>query len=146
MADAGVDEKTILSYIDNSAGFRLSADDVIYLHEKGVSTTIMTALLQHPPKVQVAQPVAPGPVQAQQPAPTQPTYAQPNQPVYVAPPQVIYTQPNYVYSYPSYSYVVSSPGYCYSRPYFSVGFYGGCFPSHHFGGYHHFYRPGFRCR
>jgi len=144
MSDAGVDEKTILSYVENSPGFRLNADDVIYLHEKGISATIITALLQHPPKVQVAQAaVTPNQNPPAQEAPPATTYAQPAQPVYVAP-QVVYTQPSYVYSYPSYSYV--GVPYYYSRPYFSFGFHGGCLPIHRFGGYHHFYRSGFRCR
>jgi hypothetical protein len=160
MAEAGVDEKAVLSYIDNSPGFRLNADDIIYLHEKGVSTTVITALLQHGPRMQVAQ-AAPATVQFQQPAQVQPqqsapveqTYAQPAQSVYVAPPPVVYTQPSYVYNYPtyypSYSYF-ASPGYCYSRPYFSFGFYGGCLPIHRFGGFrtfggsHHFAHAGFR--
>jgi len=152
MTEAGVDEKTILSYVESTPGFRLNADDVIYLHDNGVSATIITALLQHRPTVQVVQaPVtAPAaqapPAQSQEPAPA---YAQPTQPVYAAP-QVVYTQPSYVYSYPSYSYApyyysYSRP-FCYSRPYFSFGFYGGCLPIHHFGGFNHSYHAGYRHR
>jgi len=149
MSDAGVDEKTVLAYIENSPGFVLKADDVIALHERGISTAIITAMLQHPPKVQVAQSMAAPPAQtavAQQPLPV--TYATPPaQPVYVTSPQVVYTDPYpYAYSYPS---VIISGGsyyprsYCYPQSYFYGGFRGGFYP-HHFSTFHHFgFRGGF---
>lgn len=138
MSDAGVDEKTILSYIDNSAGFALKADDVIALHERGISTAIITAMLQHPAKFQVAQSTAAPPVQSAAPV----TYATPaTQPVYVTSPQVVYTDPYpYTYGYPS---VFISGGYCYPRPYFYGGFRGGFYPRS-FSTFHHFgFRGGF---
>src|SRR2546427_4027096 len=55
MSDAGVDEKTILSYVATAPPIVLKADDIIYLHEHGISTGIITAMLQHAPQVQIAQ-------------------------------------------------------------------------------------------
>ena len=145
MSDAGIDEKTILSYIDSSPGFVLKADDIIALHEHGISSAVITAMLQHPPKVQVTQPpvqVAQAPAQAQ---PQQPVVYQ--QPVYVTSPEVVYAEP-YGYGYPS---VVISGGFYYSRPYFYGGFYHRfpTFYGHRFPIYHHFsspFRAGFHRR
>ena len=55
MAQAGVNENVILTYIDKSPGFTLSANDVVTLHDRGVSLTVITAMLQHPPLTQLAQ-------------------------------------------------------------------------------------------
>src|ERR1043166_7241739 len=59
LSTAGVNEKTILTYINNSPGFSLSAADVIALHDRGVSTEIITAMLQHPPLTPSAPTPAP---------------------------------------------------------------------------------------
>jgi len=48
MAQAGVNENVILTYIDKSPGFALTANDVVTLHDQGVSLTVITAMLQHP--------------------------------------------------------------------------------------------------
>ena len=55
MAQAGVNENVILTYIDKSPGFALTANDVLTLHDQGVSLTVITAMLQHPPVTQLAQ-------------------------------------------------------------------------------------------
>lgn len=130
MSEAGVDEKAIVSFIQASPGFRLSADDIIYLHDRGISSTIISTLLAHPPKAQIAQAAAPVPA-----APPQAAYAAPAQPVYVTPPAV-YTAPSYVYRYPN---VYISPHH-HNRPHFAFS-YGHSFPS-----YNHFYRPQYHCR
>jgi len=63
LARAGVNENVILTYIDRSPGFSLTANDVVTLHDQGVSLTIITAMLQHPPITQLAQAPTPPPSQ-----------------------------------------------------------------------------------
>src|SRR5690348_7828364 len=55
MAEAGVDENVILSYVDKSPGVAVTASDVVALHDRGVSLTVITAMLQHPPIAHLAQ-------------------------------------------------------------------------------------------
>jgi hypothetical protein len=144
MADAGVDEKTILTYIENSAGFRLKADDIIFLHKHGISPSVVTALLQHPAKTQIAQPQIAQPAQPQPQVATAPVYATPPaQPVYVQSPPVIYTDPGYYYGYPSYGYGCSYPSVSiglgvpfFPRPFFHGGFHSGFHGGFHGGGLH----------
>jgi len=157
MSEAGVDEKTILGYIENLPAARIKADDVIYMHEKGISSAITSALLQHAAtatataqaqqaQVAAANAAAQAPAaQVAQPAqPTTPTpvYIESPQPVYVSPPPVVYTVPSYGYSYPYYYPRYSYPYY--SRPSFSIGFstrfpFPHHFPHHGFShhGFHH---------
>src|SRR5260221_5112242 len=85
MSNAGIDEKTITTYVESSPPFRLSADDVIRLRDAGVPSPVITAMLQHAAKPSVTTP-APSSTpsiagQAQQPG--YGTYAAPSQPVYV---------------------------------------------------------------
>ena len=48
LAQAGVSEQVILAYVTNSARlFGLSADQIVYLNDLGVSTPLITALLHH---------------------------------------------------------------------------------------------------
>lgn len=48
LAQAGVSEEVILAYVTNSARlFSLSADQIVYLNDLGVSTPVITALLHH---------------------------------------------------------------------------------------------------
>ena len=48
LAQAGVSEEVILAYVTNSARlFGLSADQIVYLNDLGVSTPVITALLHH---------------------------------------------------------------------------------------------------
>jgi len=54
LARAGVNENVILTYIDKSPGFSLTVNDVVTLHDQGVSLTVITAMLQHPPITQLA--------------------------------------------------------------------------------------------
>lgn len=55
MSEAGVNENVILTYIDRSPGVALTANDVVALHDRGVSLTVITAMLQHPPVAHLAQ-------------------------------------------------------------------------------------------
>jgi len=54
LSEAGVNENVILTYIDRSPGVALTANDVVTLHDRGVSLTIITAMLQHPPVANLA--------------------------------------------------------------------------------------------
>jgi len=46
--ESGVDESVMLAYVTNSANaFGLSADDIIYLADIGVPSSVVTAMLQH---------------------------------------------------------------------------------------------------
>jgi len=135
MSDAGVDEKTILSYVTTAPAIVLKADDIIYLHEHGISTGIITAMLQHAPQVQIVQAPA---AQPQQQAPPTAYYPAPvAQPVYVPSPEVVYSAPYpyYDYSYPYYPSIIIGGSFGFGRPFFHHNFYGG---------FHHFpFRPGF---
>src|SRR3954468_19089199 len=46
MADRGVSEKTMLSHIYNSPGVALSGQDVSALHKRGLSITVISAMLE----------------------------------------------------------------------------------------------------
>ena len=60
MSNAGVDERTILTFINSSPGFKVGAEDVIALHQSGVSLTLVNAMLQRPAKPgAVEKPVPP---------------------------------------------------------------------------------------
>jgi hypothetical protein len=47
LALAGVDEDIVLSYIDGSGTFNLTAEQIISLTQSGVPRTIITAMIQH---------------------------------------------------------------------------------------------------
>jgi hypothetical protein len=48
LVQAGVEERVITSYITNSAGmFNLSADQIIYLKNAGVSPRVLSVMIQH---------------------------------------------------------------------------------------------------
>src|SRR5207247_9337105 len=50
LAQAGVAEEVMLAYITNSPlTFHLSSDQIVYLNDLGVSTMVVTALIQHQP-------------------------------------------------------------------------------------------------
>jgi hypothetical protein len=150
MSQAGVEEKTILGYIDSLPAMRVKADDIIYLHEKGIPNTIISSWVQHAATASAAAQaqIAAASASAAQPqnapaqtasvAPTAPTpvYVEQSPPVYVNSPSVVYTVPSYYgYSYPYYyggyrgyygyggysGYRCYSP-YYYNRPYLSIGF------------------------
>ena len=135
MSDAGVDEKTILTYVTSAPAIVLKADDIIYLHEHGISTGVITAMLQRAPQVPIAQVPA---VQPQQQPPPAAYYPAPvAQPVYVPTPEVVYSAPYPYYEYyPWYPSIVIGGSFGFGRPFFHHNFYGG---------FHHFptFRPGF---
>lgn len=46
LAQAGVDDTVVLGYVENSqAPFALTADDIVYLRDVGISSTVLTAML-----------------------------------------------------------------------------------------------------
>lgn len=47
LARAGIEDGVILSFIDNSGTFNLGAEQIIHLSQQGVSSEIITAMLQH---------------------------------------------------------------------------------------------------
>lgn len=143
MSDAGVDEKAILTYVASAPPIVLRADDIIYLHEHGISTGVITTMLQHAPQVQIAQtPVAPMQAQPQPQAPAAAYYPAPvEQPVYVPTPVYNAPYPYYDYSYyPYYPSIVIGGSFGFGRPFFHGGF-------HHFptfrGGFHSGFGGGF---
>ncbi len=69
LAGSGVGEDVVLAYIQNSqAPFNLSADDVLYLKDIGVSSTVTSAMLNHDStlrgQAQQYAPAAPAPARA----------------------------------------------------------------------------------
>jgi hypothetical protein len=48
LAQSGVDESVMLAYISNSANvFSLNSDQIIYLNDVGVSSSVVTAMMEH---------------------------------------------------------------------------------------------------
>ena len=47
LARAGIDESVMLSFIDNSGTFNLGADQIVYLSDLGVPSTVINNMLQH---------------------------------------------------------------------------------------------------
>jgi hypothetical protein len=151
MSQGGVEPEVILNYIESSSvPYRPNADEVVRLHDLGVSPQVITALIRHGAKVQ--QQAAAAYAQNQQrtteeakaAAATGNTYSAP---VYAAPGVTYnYAYPDYGYgAYPVYSYPTfySYPRYCYSSPfYFNFGY--PCYrPFYSFSGFRSYSRIGF---
>lgn len=47
LAESGIEEQVILSFIENSGTFNLGADQIIYLNDLGLSSDIVAAMLRH---------------------------------------------------------------------------------------------------
>jgi len=47
LAEAGIEDTVLLSFIENSGTFNLGADQIIYLNDLGVPSHVVTAMLQH---------------------------------------------------------------------------------------------------
>ena len=152
MFDSGINPTVIQAYVESSSiAYQPNGDEIIYLHEHGIPSSIISAMIQRGASLReqtaaaqseaAAQADAPAPANASTSSPVpnpaevvSPTYGSSSSPTYV------YASTRYAYgAYPSYGFVYSTP-YFYSRP---------CAA---FGGYHHFSRPlshgrGFRhCR
>jgi len=55
LVQAGISEDVIMSYVTNSTNFfNVGSDQIVYLNDLGVSTTLVTALIQHDSSPQMA--------------------------------------------------------------------------------------------
>ena len=152
---AHVGDEVIIAFIMNSGRiYHLSASEILYLREQGVSDQVLTAMLSAGQNVAATSAqAAPQPVAqpALQPAPTGPTAVWANSspqpapaatqfaPAYVEAAAPVYAQPSPVYAYPApyYGYYDSWPYYWgYPSVSFGFGFGGGHYGGYHGGGYH----------
>lgn len=157
LVQSGVGEKVVLTYIQNTAPKRNpTAEELVYLHELGLSSDGMVALMNAVPKVSLTE-AAPAPAPIVQPLHVQrgdqsggtvqsaPPTVVTQTPVQSAPvsghtvisspaPIVVYTQPA-----PTTVYVERPPVVTYVEPYprYSFGLsLGHHLFGHHFGGHH----------
>jgi hypothetical protein len=140
MVDAKVDPEVIKTYVKNSpTAYNPSASEIIALKDHGVSSEILTAVLQRGAEVraqsmqaaqavpnQPAPPSSPGAVNPYAPAPGYDFSAQQVYPNYVS----SYPAYSYAYDYPTYNYGYSWPFY-WPSPYFGFG----CYPDRGYCGY-----------
>ena len=153
LVQSGVDEKVVLTYINNSAPKKNpTAEELVYLHELGLSSEGMVALLNSVPRVSLAQvPPPSAPVQAvpaqdvnqNAVAATQaPAVAAPvaGNTVISSPPTVVYTQPApttvYVQRPPVVTYVEPYPRFSFGLSFGHFGYFG------HHGGYYRGHHSG----
>ncbi len=138
--NGGVEQKVIASYVASSTHpFQLDAPDIVYLHDTGISSELLSAMMRHDQE-------HPQPTAAATPAPAQSapvpvrTYAQPT----ASAPTVVYTSPPVYQSAPIY---VDGDYYPYSYPYYGYGYgvpfgvgigfgFGRGGYGHGYGGYH----------
>ncbi len=112
LAQAKVGDATIIAYIKNSGTtYGLTADQIIYLRQKGISDAVITTMLNQPKPAFVASaPPAPAPQPAAAPASPQPVSTA------TVAPTVTYIQ------------TAPAPVYYYSQPYY-YPVYGGIYPA-----------------
>ena len=92
LAQSGVDEGVILTYITNSSSaFRLGAEEIVYLNDLGISSGVITAMMQRDQglKASIAA--------RNQPVAVAPTYVNAPQPVAVQESQPVNITENYFY-------------------------------------------------
>jgi hypothetical protein len=138
---AHTSDDVIIGFINSSGRkYPLSASEILYLREQGVSDQVLAAMLDSRPATSTSQPATTGPTHVwansspePQPVPasTTPQYA----PAYVAPPTYVQPSPVYVYPAPSYGYYGGGPYWGFPALSFSFGF-GGHYGGYHGGGYH----------
>jgi hypothetical protein len=128
MSDAGTDPAIVQAFVESSpVAYTLRAEEIIYLHDHGVSGAIITAMIQHGAKLreQGAAAQANAAYQAatsQPPPPPAATYpVEAASPAYAASPTYVAPAyyPSYAYPYPAYWYA-PYPGFgiYYSRPFY----------------------------
>ena len=131
LAQAKVSDDTIIAFVRNSGNsYGLSADQIIYLQKQGLSSAVITAMLNQPRTGALAStpaPATPTPAPATDapapaaPASAVPDYTQSATSTATVAPTVTYvqTQPATTYYYPYY--------YSYGYPYYypAYGFYPG---------------------
>lgn len=148
LVKSGVDEQVVLKFIENTPPKRNpSADELVYLHELGLSSSAMVSLMNSVPKVSLVRPpvaAAGGPMEpmAQSaPAPA-PIIVSSNAVITAPAPTVVYAQPSTVYieQPPVVRYYEPAPRFTFGLS-FGHGF--GWHHGHHFGwgghwhGHHH---------
>lgn len=129
LAQAKVSDDTIIAFVKNSGNsYGLSADQIIYLQKQGLSSAVITAMLNQPrtgalastPAPATPTPASDAPAPAA-PASAAPDYTQSATSTATVAPTVTYveTQPATTYYYPYY--------YSYGYPYYypAYGFYPG---------------------
>jgi hypothetical protein len=129
MLDAGVDTEVVKTYIENAPiAFQPTANEIIALHERGVSSDLITAMLHRGGELRAqarsAQPVAQAPAApppAAYPAAPPVNYGYPDQTVYPA-----YSYGDYAYgdAYPDYAVYPGSSvslGFGWGWPYYGAG-------------------------
>ncbi len=114
LAQAGVSEQVMLAFVEKYHGrFEVGADQIIYLNDLGVSSTVITAMLKHDDGKAPAVVAQAPPTQASEPQPQTPP-AQPTTPGAVPPPTSS-TEVSYFYDslspYGSWIYL-SGYGWC----------------------------------
>ena len=141
LEQAKVSDETIVAYIKNSGNsYGLTADQIVYLKQQGVSDTVMTAMLNQPKPAAVAYtPTTPAPQPVAQtaiaPMPTA-TVAPTVTYVQAAPTPAYnyYAQPYY---YPSYAWFPPvSLSFAWGSGWHGGGYYGG-WHGGGYGGWHH---------
>jgi hypothetical protein len=137
LSQSGVDQSVVMSFINTSPGpFQPSADEIIRLRDAGVSSQVITTMMQRGAALreQAQSYAAAAPAQNYQQAPV--TYAQPAQAqVAVTPPYVDPTYYPSYYSQPASSVVYIGGSYGYP----SYGYDPYCYPS----SYYYYPRVGF---
>lgn len=138
LAQAKVGDDTIIAYIKNSGNsYALSADQIIYLQQQGLSTAVLNAMLNQPKTGALAYlPPTSAPAPTADAAPdSQPVYdSQPPTSTVSVGPSVTAIDPaaaaaNSAYYYPAYPYPYYYPAYGY------YGFYPGVSVSIGWGGH-----------
>ncbi len=90
LARSGVDEGVILTYVTNSSAmFTLGAEEIVYLNDLGINSSVITAMMQRDQSLKVAS------AARVQPIAVAPTYVNPPQPVVVRESQPAYDTENY---------------------------------------------------
>jgi len=104
LAQSGVDEMVILTYITNSTTlFTLGAEEIVYLNDLGVSNPVLTAMMHRDQMLKsawaAASQAAPQPPTNQETVATAPTYVNPPQaaPVPVQEVQPVFVSNDYFY-------------------------------------------------
>lgn len=101
LAQSGVDEMVILTYVTNSpAVFTLGAEEIVYLNDLGIASSVITSMMQHDQALKyawanAAQPAASATVE---PVAAAPTYVNPPQPTPVVEAQPAYVSNDYFYN------------------------------------------------
>jgi hypothetical protein len=115
LVQAKVGEDTIIAFIQSSRNsYGLTADQIIYLKQQGVSDAVITAMLKQP-RAGVAEAGPTAPLDAE------PAYAGQDSTATVAPPDASGPETTY-YAQP---YYYDQPYYCPGLPFYYGGYWGG---------------------